>query len=69
MQTLQLGLNLFKGLNVTQWGYLCAGMTIAIFPLILVFLIMQRQFIGGLTAGAVRDNNSEENPKKGMGPL
>lgn len=54
MQTLQLGLNLFKGLNVTQWGYLCAGMTIAILPLILVFLIMQRQFIGGLTAGAVK---------------
>lgn len=54
MQTLQLGLNLFKGLNVTQWGYLCAGMTIAIFPLILIFLVMQKYFIGGLTAGSIK---------------
>lgn len=54
MNTLQQGLNLFKGLNVTQWGYLCAGMTIAIFPMIIIFLFLQRYFIGGLTAGAVK---------------
>lgn len=54
MQTIQLGLNLFKGLNVTQWGYLCAGMTMAIIPMIIIFLLAQKQFIGGLSAGAVK---------------
>ena len=54
MKVIQQGLTLFQGLNVTQWGYLCAGMTIAILPLIIVFLLMQKQFIGGLTAGAVK---------------
>ena len=54
MQTIQLGLNLFRGLNLTQWGYLCAGMTMAIIPVVVVFLLAQKQFIGGLTTGAVK---------------
>ncbi|HHY81379.1 MAG TPA: carbohydrate ABC transporter permease [Clostridiales bacterium] len=54
LKVIQQGLTLFQGLNITQWGYLCAGMTIAIFPLIIVFLFMQRQFIGGLVAGAIK---------------
>ncbi len=53
-KVIQQGLTMFQGLNVTQWGYLCAGMTIAILPLIIVFLLMQKQFIGGLTAGSVK---------------
>ena len=54
MQTIQLGLTLFRGLNLTQWGYLCAGMTMAIIPVVVVFLLAQKQFIGGLTTGAVK---------------
>ena len=54
MQTIQLGLNLFRGLNLNQWGYLCAGMTMAIIPVVVVFLLAQKQFIGGLTTGAVK---------------
>ena len=54
MQTIQLGLNLFRGLNLTQWGYLCAGMTMAIVPVIVIFLLAQKQFIGGLSTGAVK---------------
>lgn len=55
MYTLPLGLTLFKGLNVTRWGLLTAGLTIAVIPIIALFLIMQRQFISGLTAGAVKE--------------
>lgn len=51
---IQQSLTMFQGLNVTQWGYLCAGMTIAILPLIIIFLLMQKQFIGNLIAGAVK---------------
>lgn len=54
MKTIQIALNLFKGLNMTEWGYLCAGMTMAIAPLVIVFLCCQKQFIGGLQAGAVK---------------
>ena len=54
MKTIQIGLNLFKGLNTTEWGYLCAGMTMAILPMVIVFLCAQKQFISGLQAGAVK---------------
>lgn len=54
MYTIQQGLTFFQGLAVTQYGYLCAGMTLAILPLLVVFLCMQNFFIGGLTAGAVK---------------
>ena len=54
LKPIQLGLTMFKGLNVTQWGYLCAAMTIAILPLIILFISMQRHFIGDLTAGSVK---------------
>lgn len=54
MKTIQQGLTIFQGLNITEYGYLCAGMAIAIAPLLIVFFCMQNYFIGGLTAGAVK---------------
>ncbi len=54
MYTLPLGLTLFKGLNVTKWGLLTAGLVIAMTPVIIIFLLMQRHFIRGLTKGAVK---------------
>ncbi len=51
---IQVALNTFKGKSTTEWGLLCAGMTIAIMPLIVVFLLCQKFFIGGLQAGAVK---------------
>ena len=51
---IQVALNMFRGLNLTEWGYMCAGMTMAILPLVIVFLCAQKQFIGGLQAGAVK---------------
>ena len=54
MKPIQVALNMFRGLNLTEWGYLCAGMTMAILPLVIVFLCAQKQFIGGLQAGAVK---------------
>ncbi len=54
MYTIQQGINLFKGLNITQWGYLCAGMTMAIIPLLIIFLLAQKQFIGSVSSGAVK---------------
>ncbi len=54
MKTIQVALTLFQGQNFSEWGYLCAGMTLAILPMFIVFLLAQKQFVGGLTAGAIK---------------
>ncbi|KUK32848.1 carbohydrate ABC transporter permease [Kosmotoga sp. DU53] len=51
---INLGLTMFRGQNITRWGLLTAGMVIAILPIIVLFLILQKWFIRGLTAGAVK---------------
>ena len=54
MMPLQVSIGFFQGQNVTQWGLLCAGMTIAMLPLLIVFLLCQKFFVGGIQAGAVK---------------
>jgi ABC-type glycerol-3-phosphate transport system permease component len=38
----------------TQWGQLMSGVCMAIVPLIILFICLQRQFMEGLSAGAVK---------------
>lgn len=52
--TLPLGIATFEGANATQWGLVFAASLIAIVPVIIVFLVFQRYFVQGLTAGAVK---------------
>lgn len=54
LMTLPLGLQVFYTQYSTQWNYLFAALTMGIIPIIVVYLALQRQFIAGLTAGAVR---------------
>jgi ABC-type glycerol-3-phosphate transport system permease component len=37
-----------------DWGVLMAGLALSILPILATFLVMQRQFVGGLTSGAVK---------------
>ncbi len=53
MRTLSVGIYSFKGENFVDWGGMTAASTIAIVPIILLFLFLQRYFIDGL-AGAVK---------------
>ncbi|RIE01698.1 carbohydrate ABC transporter permease [Cohnella faecalis] len=53
-RTLPIALANFQGQYTTQWGVVFAGAFIAVIPVILLFLIMQRYFISGITAGAVK---------------
>jgi len=52
--TVQLALSRFSTLFATDQGLTFAGMAIALVPPLAVFLVFQRGFLRGLTAGAVR---------------
>ena len=54
MQTMPLLIYLLQGETLTPWGMLMAAGALATAPLIVAFLIFQRAFIGGMTAGAVK---------------
>jgi len=55
MRTLPVGLALLARRNTVNWGDTMAGTVLVALPMILVFLVLQRRFIEGLTAGAVKD--------------
>jgi ABC-type glycerol-3-phosphate transport system permease component len=52
--TLPLAIANFQGQHATQWGLVFAASLIAVIPVIIVFLVFQRYFVQGLTAGAVK---------------
>ncbi|MGF7049354.1 multiple sugar transport system permease protein [Paenibacillus sp. DS2015] len=53
-RTLPIALANFQGQYTTQWGIVFAGSLIAIVPIIVLFLLLQRYFIAGITAGAIK---------------
>ncbi|ALS28063.1 sugar ABC transporter permease [Paenibacillus sp. 32O-W] len=53
-RTLPIALANFQGQYTTQWGIVFAGSLIALLPVILLFVFLQRYFIAGITAGAVK---------------
>jgi len=54
VKTLVVGLVAFQTRYTTNWGPLMAGYTIGALPLLLLFSLGMRQFISGLTAGALK---------------
>lgn len=53
-KTIPLGMQIFFGQHMTNWSLVFSGMTMASLPLLVIYLVMSRQFIAGLTAGAVK---------------
>ena len=53
-RTLPIAIALFQGEHSTSWGLVFAASTILVGPVILVFAIFQRQFVSGLTSGALK---------------
>ncbi|MFC7679678.1 carbohydrate ABC transporter permease [Paenibacillus sp. GCM10028914] len=53
LRPLAVGLYALRGENVVDWTGIAAGGTIAIVPIIIVFLFLQRYFVDGI-AGAVK---------------
>jgi len=54
LKTLPQGLTTFMGEYTTDWGILFAGLLLSSAPVILIYIILSRQFINGMTAGAVK---------------
>ncbi len=53
-KTIPLGMQIFFGQHLIDWSLVFSGMVLASLPLLVVYLVMSRQFIEGLTAGAVK---------------
>ena len=53
-QTLPLSTYLFYGQYSTEYGQAMAGLLLAVLPIILFYLILQKQFISGISQGAVK---------------
>lgn len=53
-RTLQLGLMNFQSQFGTDYGVLAAGLVMATLPILVIYLAFSSQFIGGMTAGAVK---------------
>jgi len=53
-RTLPVAIATFQGEHLTEWGLVFAASLIAIVPVIIVFVSLQRYFVKGLTSGAVR---------------
>jgi multiple sugar transport system permease protein len=55
MLTLTVGVQSLRSLFTVNWGVLSAGAVLSLLPLILVFLFLQRYFIAGSIAGALKE--------------
>jgi multiple sugar transport system permease protein/raffinose/stachyose/melibiose transport system permease protein len=51
--TLQTGLFKFQGPNLANYPVLMAGLTISVIPIIIIYLLMQKHIIKGLSSGAI----------------
>jgi raffinose/stachyose/melibiose transport system permease protein len=51
---LQVGVYNLLGVYSTDWGHIFAGVVLAAIPLVAAYLLLTKQFIAGLAAGAVK---------------
>lgn len=54
LKTLPLGLANFAGQFTTNYGAQMAGLTIAIIPTIVIYMLLEEHLVKGMTAGAVK---------------
>ena len=52
--TITLGVQQFLGQYVTDWNSVLAALSLAIVPVVVIYIIFSRQLISGITAGAVK---------------
>jgi raffinose/stachyose/melibiose transport system permease protein len=53
-QTLPLSTYLFYGQYSIEYGQAMAGLVLAVIPIVIFYLVLQKQFISGISQGAVK---------------
>lgn len=53
-QTLPLSTYLFFGQYTVEYGQVMAGLVLAVIPIVIFYLVLQKQFISGISQGAVK---------------
>lgn len=53
-RTVQLGLTMFRNETVVLWNYLMAATIMVILPLVLVFIIFQKYYVGGIITSGLK---------------
>jgi multiple sugar transport system permease protein/raffinose/stachyose/melibiose transport system permease protein len=54
LMPLTRALMVFRGTHITEYPLLMSGMTITVIPIIIIYLMLQKHIIAGITAGAVK---------------
>ena len=54
LKPLTTGINVFYGFNFIQWQYLFATSLFATIPVIILFLLIEKHLVAGLTSGGVK---------------
>ncbi|MFV2017337.1 carbohydrate ABC transporter permease [Micromonospora sp. LOL_023] len=54
MRTVPIGIQLLMGQHSYEWNQMMAMSILGSIPVLVLFLLFQRRFVGGLTAGAVK---------------
>jgi ABC-type glycerol-3-phosphate transport system permease component len=54
MMVAPVGLATLRSLYVIEYGQIMAGATLSTLPILLLFVLMQQQFVAGLTSGALK---------------
>lgn len=67
LYTIQLGLANFQGQHRTQWQLLMAGNVVATLPLIVFFLIAQKQFVAAMTFSGLKGRGEPVAPARAVG--
>ena len=54
LKPMTVGINIFNGYNIIEWQYLVAGSLVAIVPVVILFMSIEKNLTSGLTAGGVK---------------
>lgn len=54
LRTLPVGIATFQGVHTTNWGLIFAASLIAIVPVLIMFISLQKYFVKGMVAGAIK---------------
>lgn len=55
MKTVAVSMSLFVSEYTTEWSSVCAAMVVQTIPAVIVFVFLQKYFVSGMTAGAVKE--------------